>query len=1124
MHYDEAAAGHGAGPRLAALLRDFRREAGLTQRELADRAGVSLGTVRDAEQGRTRLPRPVSLIKLAGALGLDDDEARQLVNVVQRHRFAGVTEEVGGHDGSASVPSVAEERRALSRGRWIEVLGPLRLWRDGVPVRLRERRARTILGLLALTANTPVHRDELIDAVWGSDPPATAASLTRDYVSALRRVLEPRGAKADGGVLESADTHYTLRLAQDELDLLAFRRLVADARGAEARGDAAAASLSYEKAMALWRGEPLTDWPGGRSHPRIVALSRTRAAVVCDYAHAAFRAGEHRQVLPHLEQLAAFDPLDETVHARLMLALAGSGRQAGALVVFDGIRRRLDEQLGIRPGAELSDVHLRVLRQEVPLARPDHAAAVELVERIPLLVPQAALKSVADTARPVTVHASAAGQLPTAGERAKSEQAAIVPQPSTTVRVVPRQLPSAFRHFCGRAEELKALTDALDQAGDGPQRGTVAIAMVDGTAGVGKTSLAVAWAHQVADRFPDGQLYADLRGFDPAAESEAASADVIRRFLDAFAVPPERIAPDPETQAALYRSLLADRRVLIVLDNAASAEQVRPLLPGNSGCAVVVTSRRRLTGLVVGEGAKALSLGYLKSWEARDLLARLLGPERVAAEPEAADALIELCAGLPLALSIVANRAAVHARSSLTALVAELRTASSRLDALSTDDETTNPRAALSWSYRKLTAAQARMFRLLGEHPCADVSARAAASLAGVPLRQARGLLGELVRTHLVEEHALDRYSMHDLVRAYAREEAEACDAETDRREAIGRVLDHYLHTGRAAAMLANPVRAPLGLPPALPGVVPGELASYDEATAWFEAEHKTVLSVIAHAAEAGFDRHAWQIPWTLTTFQNRLGHYRAWAWCQQTALAAARRTADLPAQADALRNLGRVALRLQSYGEALDRLLAALEIYRQAGDRSGQADAHLEIARVHDRTDRFAVALDHALLAYGLYQQAGDPVGPAYALNAAGWYCTKTGRFHAALDYCRRALDLHLGLGDSQALADTWDSLGYVHHHLGHTREALDCYEHAAELYEQLGARHDLAATLERIGDSREMAGAQAAARDAWRRALSILSGLDHSDADRVRAKLTAAAAATRTTALRDPARFEEP
>ena len=1039
---DEDRAGHSGEQHLAVLLRGYRRTSGLTQREVAARAGVSVGTVRDAEQGRTSVPRPESLERLAHALGLDDRVTRLLLDTALRRRFA--------------VPAAAAGQRTPTRGRWLEVLGPLHLWLDGAPIRLRERNQRTILGLLALTPNTPVHRDELIDAVWPSDPPATAASLTRDHVSALRRVLESRsGAAARDRVLISADAHYTLRLTARELDLLAFHRLVADARRADARGDAAAACVQYEQALDLWRGEPFTDWSADRGHPRIVALNRTRAAAVCDYARAAFRSGAHRHVLPHLEQLAARDPLDETAHALLMLALAGNGHQAAALAVFDGVRERLDEQLGIRPGAQLSEAQMLVLRQEVPLA------------------------------------IATATSLPW------------ISRASTAERVVPRQLPNTPRHFCGRADELKALTDALDVASDGARRGAVAIATVDGAAGIGKTSLVLAWAHQAADRFPDGQLYADLRGFEPTGAPEATPADVIRRFLDAFAVPPERIAPDFETQAALYRSLLADRRVLIVLDNAASAEQVRPLLPGSSSCAVAVTCRRRLTGLVVGEGARALSLGYIKSGEARELLARLLGPERVAAEPEAADALIELCAGLPLALSIVANRAAVHARSSLAALVAELRAASSRLDALSTGDEVTDPRAALSWSYDKLPADQARMFRLLSEHPVAEVSARAAASLAGVPLRRARGLLRELVRTHLVEEHVPDRYTMHDLLRAYAREEAEVRDDETERREAIGRVLDHYLHTGHAAAQLVNPARSPLSLPPPRPGVVPEYLSDQDQATAWFRAEHETLLSVIAHAADCGFDEHAWQVPWTLTTFQNRLGHFEAWARCQHTALAAARRTGDLAAQAGALRSLGRVAVRLHAYREALERLLEALELYQRADDLSGQADAEIEIARVFDRTDRLDDALGHALAALDLYERAADPTGPAYALNAAGWYCTKLGRFREALAYCRRALVLHLGLGDAAALADTWDSLGYVHHHLGQASEAIGCYEHAAELYEQIGARHDLAATLERIGDSRAAAAQGAAARDAWQRALTILSGLDHPDADRVRNKL---------------------
>src|SRR6204780_4440335 len=391
------------------------------------------------------------------------------------------------------------------------------------------------------------------------------------------------------------------------------------------------------------------------------------------------------------------------------------------------------------------------------------------------------------------------------------------------IREVPRQLPAAVADFTGRAAELRALIRMLDQAGAGTP-GTVVISAIGGTAGVGKTALALHWAHQVATSFPDGQLYVNLRGFDPSG-NPTVPTEAIRGFLDALGVPPDRITASPEAQAGMYRSLLADRRMLIVLDNARHEQQVRPLLPASPGTLVLVTSRSQLSGLGAAEGARLISLDVLSHAEAVQLLAARLGTARAAAQPAAAGRIAPLCACLPLALTVAAARAAARPGFPLAALAAELADSAGRLDALDAADPGSSVRAVFSWSVRQLTGEAVRMFWLLGIHPGPDICAPAAASLAGRGQPQARRLLRELADAHLIAEHVPGRYAFHDLLRAYAAEQACDADSDTDRREATGRVLDHYLHTAAHAAACwtrqRNQWPSPRPGPAPLPGSPP---------------------------------------------------------------------------------------------------------------------------------------------------------------------------------------------------------------------------------------------------------------------------------------------------------------
>ncbi len=672
---------------------------------------------------------------------------------------------------------------------------------------------------------------------------------------------------------------------------------------------------------------------------------------------------------------------------------------------------------------------------------------------------------------------------------------------AVTEPVAPRQLPPPVRHFAGREAELRALTRLLPNVAE--TAGTVLITAIDGTAGIGKTALAVYWAHQVAERFGDGQLYVNLRGFDPSG-TPMKPAEAVRGFLDAFAVPPQRIPAGLDAQVALYRSLMAGKTMLVVLDNARDAEQVRPLLPGAPGCVAVVTSRNQLTSLVAREGAYPLPLDLLTHQEARDLFTRRLGNDRVAAEPDAAAAIVIRCARLPLALAIVAARAATQPSVPLAALAGELQDTATGLDTLSTGDAATDVRAVFSWSYHALTSGAARLFRLLGLHPGPDTSAAAVASLAGLTPATARPLLTELARAHLIVEHVPGRYTFHDLLRAYATHLTCSGDPAEERQAAVSRALDHYLHTAHGAARLLGPDRVPITLSRLSPGVTPETPTDHGQALKWFTTERPLLLAAIQVAAGAGFDTHVWQLTWTLTDFLRRQGHRRDWAAAGRAALHATQRLADSSAQACAELNVGGADLEAGRFDEAHAHLQHALDLYGKAGDRLGQARSHLNLAMVWERQRcRHADALDHARQALDLSLAAGHEPGQAAALNAVGWFYAQLGDYEQALAYCQRALALLQRLGDRSCEASTWDSLGYAYHHLGDHAGAIACYRRSLVLWRDLGDRNEEATSLTGLGDAHCTEGNPDAARLVWQEALTILNELGQAEGENVGVKL---------------------
>ena len=671
--------------------------------------------------------------------------------------------------------------------------------------------------------------------------------------------------------------------------------------------------------------------------------------------------------------------------------------------------------------------------------------------------------------------------------------------------VVPRQLPAPVSQFAGRAAELRRLNRLLEHA---VGSGAVVISAIGGTAGVGKTALAVHWAHQVSARFPDGQLYANLRGFDPSG-TPVLPAEVIQQFLGALGVFAERMPSSPEVREGLYRSLLADRRMLIVLDNARDAAQVQPLLPGGAACLVVVTSRSQLAGLVVGQGACPVTLDVFDEAEAGEFLAQRLGPDRIADDVSMVTEVARLCGRLPLALAIAAARAALRPGMSLAAVAAELGEADARLDALDGGEAASSVRAVFSWSYHSLNESTARMFRLLSVHPGPDITVRAAASLADIPAHQASRALTELVAAHLAAQPGPGRFALHDLLRAYAAEQAHTCESDADRATATRRVLDHYLHAACAATLLLDPADAPIKLAPAESEVRVDQLADHGQALDWFDAEHKVLVAISLSAAENGFDAHAMQLPHALTEFLLRRGHWNDCTATQLAALAAAQRLGDAAGQARAHHDIGRACLAGGALDDARCQLGQAIDMARQLGDDASEGASRLLLASALVRQGRLADGLGQARQALELSQTAGDRIGEAKALNSAGWDYAQLGDFERGLSYCSRALALCQELGLRTNEAATADSLGFAHHQLGQHDEAASWYAHASDLYEQLGDRYRQALTQTSLGNAQQAARDEQSARQNWQQALAILDDLQHPDATALRAKLRTTPAA---------------
>ncbi len=873
------------------------------------------------------------------------------------------------------------------------LLGPLVVRSNGADVPVPRGKQRVLLSVLLLNAGHLVPASVLAEVLWGPEPPSSAEASIRNYVKRLRQVLGPAGRER----LCTQPPGYLIRVADDELDVYRFEALLEAARASAQEGAWQDAARQARASLALWRGEPLADAESDalvqREVPRLVEL---RVQAIETRLDADLHLGRHAEVIAELERLTAAHPLREHLYSLLMLALYRSGRQAEALAAYQRAREIVVAELGVEPGAGLRELHHQMLSADPALA-------------------------VTESIRP--------------------EQARRQP-------ITPRELPPTVPGFTGRSAELQAMTELLDRPGkQAPE--AVVISSIGGAAGVGKTALAVHWSHQVAGRFPDGQLYVNLRGYDPGPPMPAA--DALAGFLRSLGVPGQDIPPEADQRAARYRSLVAGKQMLIVLDNAGSPDQVRPLLPGTATCAVLVTSRDALAGLVARDGAARLDLDVLPPEDAVALLRTLIGA-RVDADPVAAAELAGQCCRLPLALRIAAQLAASRPAASLAALSGELADAGSRLDLLAADgDLHSQVRVVFSWSYRRLGAEAARTFRLLGLHPGPDMEAYAVAALAGATRPQARRVLEGLARAHLVRPVAPGRYAMHDLLRGYARELSATVDGHEEQRAALTRLFDHYLHS--AAAAMDNLFPASRGRRPSIPRPATPVPLLADPAAArkWLDGECAALVVGSGHAAAHDWPGHAARMAPILATYLYNSARFPEAITLFSHALGAARRIGDRPAEAMALMLIGHVDAQQSRLPQAAGRYRQALALFRAAGNREGEAHVLAGMGSVEKDLGHFEQAAGHQEDAVAIYRDIGDRFGEARTLGNLGLTWQRQGRYREAAGNHWQALNASRQISDHEGEAWALTRLGVIGLRLGRFQHAAGYLQQAQDLFREL-------------------------------------------------------------------------
>ncbi|MDT7802550.1 MAG: hypothetical protein QOI78_5983 [Actinomycetota bacterium] len=919
----------------------------------------------------------------------------------------------------------------------VRVLGPFEVCAHERALVLGGTRIRTLLALLTVNAGRVTGVGALVEALWGGDAPPDARRTVRTYVSRARRGLLPLAAALGTG--ELITTHpagYTLLVPPGLVDAARFERQVTAGREALAASRYTEAREILAEALALWRGDAYGEFAAVASlRSEAARLESLRLAATEDRVEAELATGASATLVEELTGLTEREPGRDRLWGQLMVALYRANRQADALDAFSRARTQLVERFGLDPSARLAEIHRQVLDGDPRLLglRPAQGVVTRL------------------------------------------------PAPARN------DLPGDIPDFAGREPELARLVSAREKA-----PGVTVVTAIDGMAGVGKTTLAVHAAHRLAGHYRDAQLFVDLHGHTPGQEptSPAAALDALLRALD---VPADRIPADQHARAALWRAELATRSVLVVLDNAADAAQVRPLLPGSPRSLALVTSRRRLVDL---EAADVISLDVLPEADAVVLFTGVVGPARGDAEAASVLDVVRHCGRLPLAIRLAAARLRTRQAWTVRYLARRLQHARWPLAELAAGDR--GVAAAFALSYEQLDDARQRMFRLLGVHPGPDFDAPAAAALAALDLADAEQLLESLVDDHLLQQHAPGRYRFHDLLRRHAHTTGLDEEPEPDRRAALRRVVGFHLHTAYHGSRLLDDQHPPIELDP--PGCVPWPLEDAEEAMSWFDANHRCVVAARAAAEEQGWDTAVWQLAWTLDNFHYRRGDLHANIACWRAGLAAAERLGDRAAQARAHRRLGLVYAPLGRFSEALDHLGESLRLAEEIGDLLGQAGVHYVLALAWHEQDDHVRALARAFSSHDLYRTLGNTKWETRALSLIGTCYSHLGHHGEARRYCRTALALSLRRKDVYGEADSLECLGRIADDLGEHPKALEHYERALELWRALDNTYRQAGVLSALGDTHRQLADSARARAAWRAAEELYRARElHAAADRV-------------------------
>ncbi|WP_067137680.1 AfsR/SARP family transcriptional regulator [Microtetraspora malaysiensis] len=880
--------------------------------------------------------------------------------------------------------------RATGDGLRFALLGPVLAWRDGIELDLGTPLQRSILAMLLLRQGHPVTPDEMIDGIWGEGAPPRALGALRTYVSRLRTVLEPdRSPRTRPELLTSVGRGYALVLGASGLDLADFERRAISADAARQAGRTRDAAEALRAALGLWAGEPLAGAVGPYAERQRDRLAERRMSAVETLMDLDLELGRHSDVVSELVALTADHPLRERLRAQLMLAYYRCGRQAEALAVFTETRQALIDELGIEPGTDLTALHRRILAADPALS---------------VVTPSVA--EISDAA-PETVSRKPAAEQGTAVE---------MPRPA--------QLPAAVTDFTGRTALVNRLLALLAEDEGVP------VAAMSGIGGVGKTALAVHVAHLAQDLFPDGQLYADLRGYgtEPTPPETALVA-----FLRALGIPVDVIPDGLAERSALFRSLLAERRMLVLLDNARDAEQVEHLLPGSAGCAAVITSRGKLADL---PSARLVDLDVLEPDEALSLFAAVAGPDRVRAERAAAMDVVAACGFLPLAVRIVAARLAARPSWTVASLVPRLADERRRLDELKIGNLAVSATFALG--YGQLDPQQARAFRLLSLPTGSDISALAAAAVLDMSQGPAEDLLESLVDASLLEAPAPGRYRFHDLLKLFARRQAEDAEEPTERTAALRRLLGFYLASARSAHRLAYEGSA---IADALTDIgVPGHtFSSADASVAWLSVEAEDLFAAIGQAVESEIlllpaaDLLLAMEPLLESGTSSREFEQRT-----RAVLAAARRAGERNGEIRCRYVLGRVLFGMNRLDEAERQFQEARALSLESGDHIVLGETYNALAVVSGRLRRHTEALEWFGRATEVYREVGNPAGEALVLSYSARDHLGLGHVEEAIAASERGLAIFTEIGSGAGVARARYHLGIVLSYVGRLNEAV--------------------------------------------------------------------------------------